>query len=97
MSQLDIRPFCQKTRNVSFYPYYVPSYYNDYYPKHFGRYYQPVSSVGVVGAAIASAAGSSDELRESSLSEYKKTCPIPKPLRWPLILLFLILFCLGRK
>lgn len=41
-AQLNIYPFREQQRYVSFYPYYVPSTYTDYYPKKFGRYYEPV-------------------------------------------------------
>ena len=50
-AQLNIYPFREQQRYVSFYPYYVPSGYTDYYQKKFGRYYQPIT---VERAAIVS-------------------------------------------
>lgn len=57
-AQLNIYPFREQQRYVSFYPYYVPSGYTDYYPKKFGRYYQPIT---VEKAAIVSIETPSDK------------------------------------
>lgn len=81
---LDIRPFGgisssgAPSRYVSFYPYYVPSSYTEYYPKNFGRYYQPVSYVDSVTVEV---------------EEPKRRigCPVPKPIRWPLFIVLIVL------
>jgi hypothetical protein len=64
-AQLNIYPFREQQRYVSFYPYYVPSGYTDYYPKKFGRYYQPIT---VEKAAIVSVSNKKPVLRLTTIA-----------------------------
>lgn len=62
-AQLNIYPFRQQQRYVSFYPYYVPSGYTDYYPKKFGRYYQPITVQKAAIVSVEDPAGANSMLR----------------------------------
>lgn len=67
-AQLNIYPFREQQRYVSFYPYYVPSGYTDYYPKKFGRYYQPVTFEKAAIVSIESPEAKKPALRLPTLA-----------------------------